>query len=441
MNCTRRNFLKISLTGLTFANLMTYGNVLSDNKLNINTGSNTMPSANSDVFLCRGEPPDKNIRKLMKMLGGVESVFGKDDIVVIKPNSQWWLQGMTNTDSIVALIEMILALPGFSGEIIIADNHQFQEDNSRGWTTTTPNGRFNLNEVVKYFNTIGHGNVTKYHWHDAGQNPDPLQGNAFGNAVVEGPQDGDGYVWDFDNFYLTEDDHKCIMTYPIFTSSHSGITIDLKNGAWQNGSYTGQPVKFINMSSLNHHSPYCGITASVKNLMGVVDMSCGFPAPEPEDTYNTHYIGLKSGFWERVRRLSYVHWRVRGLVAKFVSEDDLIDFHYTGGALGRWIRTTRKPDLNIITAEWVGYGSRIDKEQSSRPRALVASTDAVAADYIAAKHILLPETIKNMPGSEKCLLNDPDNEDGPFHKFLVYASKETGGILDESFISLYENTP
>jgi len=97
--------------------------------------------------------------------------------------------------------------------------------------------------------------------------------------------------------------------------------------------------------------------------------------------------------------------------------------------------------LNIITAEWVGYGSRIDKEQSSRPRALVASTDAVAADYIAAKHILLPETIKNMPGSEKCLLNDPDNEDGPFHKFLVYASKETGGILDESFISLYENTP
>jgi len=100
-----------------------------------------MPSANSDVFLCRGEPPDKNIRKLMKMLGGVESVFGKDDIVVIKPNSQWWLQGMTNTDSIVALIEMILALPGFSGEIIIADNHQFQEDNSRGWTTTTPNGR------------------------------------------------------------------------------------------------------------------------------------------------------------------------------------------------------------------------------------------------------------------------------------------------------------
>ena len=71
--------MKISLTGLTFANLMTYGNVLSDNKLNINTGSNTMPSANSDVFLCRGEPPDKNIRKLMKMLGGVESVFGKDD--------------------------------------------------------------------------------------------------------------------------------------------------------------------------------------------------------------------------------------------------------------------------------------------------------------------------------------------------------------------------
>ncbi|MCP4633950.1 MAG: DUF362 domain-containing protein [candidate division Zixibacteria bacterium] len=398
------------------------------------------PSGSSDVYMTQGGSPSENMYELIEMLGGIESLIDKDDIVILKPNSQWRLQGMTNTDSMLALMEMILKIPGYSGEVIIADNHQFKEDNSLGWTTDTPNGRFNLNEVVEYFQDKGYPNVTKYHWHDAGANPNPLQGDAHGNSVVEGSAQDDGYVWEEDNFYKAENGNICLMTYPIFTSKYSGITIDLKNGAFKNNEYTGQPVKFINISSLNHHSIYCGVTAAVKNLMGVVDMSCGTPAPEPADTYNTHHIGLISLFLERLRRKSYVHWRIRDFVTKYiVNEDDLIDFHYTGGVLGHWMKTVRLPDMNIITAEWIGYGSRIDTKLSARPKALIASKDAVAADYYASKHILLPETEKAAPSSNYLKLNDPDNDDGPFRKFLIYTARETGGAMRDSDINVITN--
>ena len=436
MKYSRRIFLKISVACMAGISLLMNIKELWTGQQNTGDVANRTSSVKSDVYICRDGTPEENIHKLIGFLGGIESIIGKEDIVIIKPNSQWWHQGMTNTDSMVALIEIILTIPSFKGEIIIADNHQFQEDNIRGWTTDKPNGRFNLNEVIDYFHQRGHQNISKYHWHDAGSNPDPLQGNAFGNSVVSAPQDGDGYVWDKDNYYLSDKNQKCILTYPIFTSLYSGITIDLKNGVWQNGNYTEQPVKFINMSSLNHHSPYCGVTASIKNLMGVVDMSCGYPAPEPDDTYNTHYIGLKTAFGERLRRMGNVHWRIRDLVAKFVTEDDLVDFHYTGGVLGKWMMSVRKPDLNIITAEWIGYGSRIDISESSHPRVLIASTDALAADYWAAKYILLPETKKHMPESDKCQLNDPDYNEGPFKKFLIYASRETGGAIEDSRINL-----
>ncbi|MFH1701763.1 MAG: DUF362 domain-containing protein [Candidatus Zixiibacteriota bacterium] len=393
----------------------------------------------SDVYLVKSGTPEENVGNLIDLMGGIENIIGRDDIIIIKPNSQWWLQGMTNTDSMAALIQIMLDIPNFKGEIIIADNHQFQEDNSRGWTTRVPNGRFNLNQLVEYFQDAGYRNVTKYHWHDGGSNPSPMQGDAFGAGVVSGPEEGDGYAWDKNNYYLAENGNKCIMTYPIMTSSYSGITIDLKNGAFENSRYTKQPVKFINMSSINHHGAYCGVTASVKNLMGVVDMSCGYPAPQPNDTFNTHYVGLTSAFWERFRRTANFHWRARDLMNRFLKETDLVEFHYTGGALGHWIQNVRKPDLNIITADWVGYGSRIVKALSARPKALIASTDPVAADYIAAQKVLLPVTKEHAPNSRYIQLNDPDNQDGPFYKFLEYTARECGGNRENKNIRIIES--
>ncbi len=376
----------------------------------------------SYVYTAKGSTPENNMRRVMQLMGGIESVIGKRDIVILKPNAQWDKQGMTNTDAMKEFIEMVLDIPDFEGEIIIAENHQYKELNGRGWITKNRNGRFNYNELIEYFNDNGYNNVTKYHWHCAGQNPEPLEGDDCCGKRVWSPEDGDGYVWREDIYYVAPNGRKCLMTYPIFTSEYSGVTIDLKNGAWENGKYlTDKPVKLINFSVLNHHSSYAGVTASVKNLMGIVDMTCGFQGPEPKDTYNVHFIGVS----KYIRYAQKMHWRLTLLAMR--------NFFYAGGALGTFMKKIRMPDLNIITAEWVGWGSRWDTAKSCYPKTVLASRDPVALDYIAAKEVLL----KGTPIEEVALrqLNDPSDISGPFYKFLFECYKEGIGNVNESKIN------
>lgn len=37
--------------------------------------------------------PATNLAKVIEMMGGIEKLIGADDVVVIKPNVQWWNQG------------------------------------------------------------------------------------------------------------------------------------------------------------------------------------------------------------------------------------------------------------------------------------------------------------------------------------------------------------
>lgn len=390
----------------------------------------------SRVYLVRNGSPEQNVRKAVELMGGIERFIGPRDIVVLKPNAQWWNQGMTNTDAMKDFIDMVLSIPGFSGEVIIAENHQYQPANSRGWTTNYRNGKFNLNELVEFFQSSGHKNVTKYHWQVAGTAKVPLQGDAQGNGRVNGPEDGDGYVWMEDCYYFTPTGRKCLMSYPVFTSSNSRITIDLRNGAWQHGQYLDdRSVRFINFSALNHHSRYCGVTASVKNLMGVVDMTCGFHGDEPKGNYNVHHIGVSNKIaWTKQRFL----WRL-GKWHQFI-DYCYRNFHYAGGALGYFMRHVRMPDLNIITAERVGWGHRTDIEKSFQPRIVLASRDPVALDYIAVRDVLYPGTPSNILRPERDVtykeLNNPDKEKGPFRKFLIQTGKQGIGNLDKEKIHL-----
>ena len=387
----------------------------------------------SRVYLSRGGSPENNVQQVIKMMGGIEKFIGTSDIVVLKPNAQWWNQGMTNTDAMKGFIDMVLAIPDFSGEVIIAENHQYNGNNSRGWNTSEKNGRFNFNELVAYYQTRGKKNVSKYHWRVAGRTTIPLEGDAQGNERVKSPEDGDGYVWMENCYYLSPTNKKCVMTYPVFTSTYSGITIDLKNGAWKNGGYLAdKKVRFINFSALNHHGWYSGITASVKNLMGVVDMSCGFPGDAPEGTYNTHHIGVS-----RLKLLTKkrVVWRV-GRIDKFM-QYCYRNFHHTGGALGYFMSHVRFPDLNIITAERVGWGSRVDLKKSFQAKMILASRDPVALDYMAAREVLLPSTpseVMNKHGIKYQELNNPDV--GPHYKFLKETEKQGVGNLSPEKIRL-----
>ncbi|MDW7646084.1 MAG: DUF362 domain-containing protein [Desulfuromonadales bacterium] len=382
------------------------------------------PDGFSRIYMAQGEDAEKNMIRVLSLLGGIESLIDPEDIVILKPNAQWWGQGMTNTDAMKAFIDAVLSIPGFRGEIIIAENHQYAEPNSRGWVTEKRNGAFNYNELVEHFQKSGYPQVTKYHWSCAGPNPNPLEGDASRESkIVSGPGEGDGYVWREDLVYSSPLGRKCMMTYPVFTSAYSGVTIDFKKGAWKDGRYTGQPVKFINFSAINHHGRYCGVTASVKNYMGIVDMTCGHQGSVPQGYHNTHFIGLRD---LKLPFQKHLHWRVQ----KAVREYNWKYFYHTGAVLGRFMKEVRMADLNIITAHWVGYGSRTRPDKSAYPKTILAGRDPVALDYVATQNVLLPLT--KMESQDKALwnLNDASIKHGPFGLFLNACHAEGVGAMN-----------
>jgi len=95
------------------------------------------------------------------------------------------------------------------------------------------------------------------------------------------------------------------------------------------------------------------------------------------------------------------------------------------------MKTIRIADLNIITAEWVGWGSRTDINRRSHAKTILASTDPVALDYYASKYVLLPATKENDKTGKYIKMNDPDIENGRFHNFLSECNKQDVGTLDE----------
>jgi hypothetical protein len=381
----------------------------------------------STIYQSKNGTPEQNITKVVEMIGGIESIIDKEDIVLIKPNAQWRKHGVTNSNAIKGFIDLILDIPKFAGEIIIADNHHDHPDNARGWTTEQRNGDYNFNELVDFYNENGHPSVTKYHWRDGGPNPSYLQFRAGDGGLVDGPEQGDGYVWSDEEYFCQGRATK--MSYPVFTSSYSGVTIDFKNGAWKNGAYTKQPLKFINFAVLNHHSPTFGVTASVKNYLGVVDMTCGEHGSQPEGYYNFHYISFgwdKNSAWggllENITRSDMI--RSSKFLTKAIRKLGPVIPEGIGGAVGRFMQTIREADLNILAAEYVGpEGRTINPIQT---KTVLAAKDPVALDYYGAKNVLFPQ------GGPTAISNDPDNMSGPLRRYLESCCAEGVGTLDES---------
>ena len=380
----------------------------------------------ADIYLARNGSPQQNVAKVMDMMGGIEQFIGVNDIVILKPNAQWWNQGRTNLAAMKGFIDLVLAIPGFQGEIIIGENQHFmdnslpekEKDNIRGWIKFGEiNGdidgkNHNLNTLIDLYKHQGINNITKSHWRDGGPKA-PVWCNAENGGVVSSPAEGDGYVW-------TEDDYifeglwglkkwKVKMTYPIFTSTYSGITIDFKNGPFQRDGNGGghylknRQLKFINFSVLNDHGDDTGITAAIKNYMGITDLSCGWWGLQPEGYVMVHECG--SGYYPYAK----------------------------GGPLGHFMRHVRIADLNIVTAEWVGWGDRTDVSKATRKRTILAGTDPVALDYFGAKFLVYPLS-KNREH------HDPDNPNSSIANFLNVVQKSWGkGAVGDSNINLHEH--
>jgi hypothetical protein len=229
---------------------------------------------NSLIYRAVNGTPEQNLKKVIELMGGIERIFGSDDVVLIKPNVQWWNQGAPNLASLKVFVELLMERPGgFKGEVIIAENcHRGSTPwNSieSGWTcgferNSDLANATNFNELSRILKDKYKERFSICHLIDVGA----------GNKKVSGPSDGTGYIYcdgsngvpliRCDNGASGSNDRATIMTHPFFVTD-KGTVIDFKGGIWERGSYTGQPLRFINFAALNHHSTYCGLTSAIKN--------------------------------------------------------------------------------------------------------------------------------------------------------------------------------
>ncbi|HGY56259.1 MAG TPA: DUF362 domain-containing protein [Caldithrix abyssi] len=377
----------------------------------------------AEIYLSKNGTPQQNVAKVIEMMGGIQKIIGKKDIVILKPNMQWWNQGRTNLAAMKGFIDLVLGIPGFEGEVIIAENNHFmdtnlppgEQDNVRGWIHLSEiNGEIdgenhNVLTLLELYRKQGYKNVTKYHWRDGGPKLD-IWGNGQDGGLVKSVAEGDGYIWGPEEYHFTGflglKTWKVMMSYPVFTSAYSGISIDLRRGAFRRDGKGGatflpdRPVKLINFAVLNDHGKDTGITSAIKNYMGITDLSCGWWGIEPEGYHSVHGVG----------ELYYLHARA--------------------GAIAYFMKHIRRADLNIVTAEWVGWGNRTDIKRAARARTILASTDPIALDYYSSKHIVFPLS--------KMERHDPDLRGSAINKFLHLALKVYGkGTLDETKMTIH----
>jgi hypothetical protein len=375
---------------------------------------------NTTIFRALNGHPAENLAKVIELMGGIEKLVGDNDVAVIKPNVQWWNQGAPNLAALKAFTDLIMNRPGgFHGEVVFAENcHRGPvpwESMESGWRRDF--ARNSGLERVSNFNDLGR--LLKEQYGDRFSVCHLIDVDA-GSRRVQGPEDGPGYVYcdgmdgvpllALDNGAAGEAYRAVIMTYPIFKTDR-GTLVDFHHGIWANGRYTGQPLKFINFSAINHHSIYCGATSSIKNYMGISDLSGG-PDPQSGGKLTETYYNFHS--------FPFNKW-AKGPVPGML-----------GAAIGMFLDTVRKADLNITTAEWVGLVSRTELPVA-HTRAVLAGTDPVALDFHAAKYLLYPNS--------KIPLHNPEHPNGPLHQVLAECAERCGGLLDEKQVSVcsYDN--
>jgi hypothetical protein len=266
-----------------------------------------------------------------------DGLIARNDVVLLKINSQWNERGGTNTDVLKELIQAIVDHPdGFIGEIVVADNGQ--GFGNLNWNSNNAEDHDqSAQEVVSLFSA--EYNVSAYNWQ-------PIRSSQV-DEFFEGDMTS-GYV-----VYASADPETGIyVSYPKFRTTF-GTNISFRRGIW-NGTWYEDRLKVINMPILKSHFRY-GVTASVKNYMGVQSE------------------GLNGG-------LANGHATVA-----------------TGG-MGTLMVETGLPTLNILDATWVNAnpypsdstGPPTSYEEATRVNVLMSGEDPVALDYWASKHVLIP---------------------------------------------------
>ncbi len=307
---------------------------------------------------------------------GPTGIIARDDTIIIKVNSQWDERGGTNTDLLKELIQAILNHPdGFTGEIVVADNGQAQggsADNggSLDWAESNAEDHSqSVQSVVNHF--ASQANVSTYLW------------DTITTTRVDEYSEGDlrdGYVVN-----ETRNQRTGIMvSYPKFTTAH-GTMISFKHGVWnqRTGTYDQGSLKVISVPVLKTHINY-GVTGAVKHYMGV-----------PSD-----------------RLTAEMGARTHGTIGR--------------GGMGTLMAETRFPIITIMDAIWVNCvplsGPWSDYNTATRLNVIAASTDPVALDYYASKHLLLEAWMRR--SGEISLSINPDNTEPGFFGYWLRLSMD-----------------
>ncbi|HWQ19727.1 MAG TPA: DUF362 domain-containing protein [Methanotrichaceae archaeon] len=363
----------------------------------------------SDIFAVNGTSGDDDgVKDLIKLMhdhgtqfynisGSGHGLISRDDVVIIKVNSQWDQRGGTNTDLIRSLIRAILDHPdGFDGEIVIADNGQSQygptgQGGSLNYSRN--NARDTSQSMQNVADSFSGSRVSTYLW------------DAITTTRVKEYFDGDsrdGYIV----ADLPDEQTGILVSYPKFTTRF-GTKISFKMGVWdpKNRAYNSSRLKVINVPVLKSHAIY-GVTASIKHYMGVTSDKL------------TSSLGGRSG---------------------------QSHFAIGAGGMGTEMVETRFPALNIIDAIWInanpGKGPSTSYNAATNAGIIAARTDPAALDCWAAKNILMPAA--RAKGYSDLSSMDPDNTaSGTFGDWLRLASQEIKGSgmtlnIDEGSMNIY----
>ncbi len=302
----------------------------------------------------------QNTAKLWQLLGGPARFIGRRDVVVIKGNAQWPNQGYTHTGCIKGVIDQILQIPGFPGEIIIADNTQcFGDPGVSGFDATVDNRANNWpdqnwDSLAAGYQANGNPVATKRWicgpWRDV-----PFPGFSGWN-----PANGEGWGRSFFSYH----GRPTYLSYPVFESPLTpGRMIDMQKGVWQNGRYTA-PVKTIFMPTLNNHGSdqedYAGVTSAIKSFFGATEIPLG-----PDAMWN--------GFYD-IHSSSYTQ----------------LSAQCAGELVGRYINTLYAPVLYITAAMYSGYLNRTTADGAVATNTVLACENPVSLDYISCRDVISP---------------------------------------------------
>ena len=375
----------------------------------------SLPNVTSDIFVINGTSGNDggvyHLLKLMEHKGtpfyavrngtSATGLIAKDDIVIIKVNSQWDERGGTNTDLVRDLIQAIVDHPdGFTGEIIIADNGQAQH----GPTGTGGNMSYiknnaedrsqSMTRVASSFS--GEHHVSTFLW------------DTITTRRVQEYADGD-----MDDGYIVNETLNSRtgirVSYPKFRTEY-GTFVSFKEGIWnsEKGAYEGDRLKIINVPVLKSHGNY-GVSGAVKHYMGV-----------PSDKLTRQMGG-----------------RAHSSVDK--------------GGMGTEMAETRFPAITILDAIWInaipGNGPRTHDDEATRTNIIAASTDPVALDFWAAQNILMPAA-KSLGYTDLSSMDPENNSRGKFGNWLRLSMMELrrsgyNATMDSNAMNVYlaENNP